>query len=435
MPSPLTPAEFDASMARLGPFEAAPRLAVAVSGGADSMALALLAADWAAARGGSVVALTVDHGLRPGSGAEAAEVGGRLAALGIAHEVLHWEGPKPAADLQAAAREARYRLLGDRCRAGGVLHLLLAHHRDDQAETLLLRLGRGSGVDGLAAMAPVQETPWGRLLRPLLGVARERLAATLAARGQGWTEDPSNANAAFARVRLRRLLPVLAAEGLTPARLAATAGRLGRARTALEAALSEAALHTVVLHPAGFARLDPAGFARLPAEVRLRLLSRLLRAVGGGNYAPRLERLERLAADLMGGLGGARTLAGCRVAPDRGAILVCREAARLAPPVALAPGAEIRWDGRFLVRVAADAPSGLALGALGPRGWRQMAARMDAPLSVPAAARPSLPALYDQDGVSAVPHLGYNLAMVRRTLLSMVPSPAVPLTVAGHCLV
>src|SRR5689334_21506590 len=154
-PTPVTAAEFADLMAPLGPFEARSRLAVAVSGGRDSLALALLAAGWCRSVGGEVVGLTVDHRLRPGSGAEARQVGRWLAAAGIAHHILVRRDELAAGSRQAAARAARYALLGDWCRRQGVLHLLVAHQQEDQAETLLLRLGRGSGLEGLAAMPAV----------------------------------------------------------------------------------------------------------------------------------------------------------------------------------------------------------------------------------------------------------------------------------------
>lgn len=166
--------EFARAMAALGPFESAPRLALAVSGGSDSMALALLASAWAEAKGGEATALIVDHGLRRGSAAEAGRVRAWLRARGIGCRILRWRGAKPAANLQAAARAARYALLTGWCRKAGILHLLLAHQQDDQAETLLLRLGRGSGLDGLAAMAPLASGADLRLLRPLLDFPRAR---------------------------------------------------------------------------------------------------------------------------------------------------------------------------------------------------------------------------------------------------------------------
>ncbi|MGE5475947.1 MAG: tRNA lysidine(34) synthetase TilS [Bacteroidales bacterium] len=435
---PLTSADFAALMAPLGPFEARARVAVAVSGGADSLSLALLADEWARARGGEAVALTVDHGLRADSAAEAAQVGRWLAAAGIRHHVLTWQGAKPAADIQAEARAARYRLLEEWCRAEGVLHGLLAHHRDDQAETLLLRLGRGSGVDGLAAMAPVAEGFAMRWLRPLLPVPRARLAATLAARGQDWVEDPSNQNPLFARARLRALMPVLAGEGMSPARLADTARRLGRARAALEDMVAQAAARWAELHPAGYAVVDADAFRQSSDEVGLRLLSRLVRALGGGIYPAREERLEALHRRLRGGLPRAATLGGCRVAPLAGRLLICREAARMAPPLALVPGAEQVWDGRFRVRVAGDAPPGLTLAPLGEQGWRKVAA-LAAPRRlplVPAPVRPTLPVVMDQEAICAVPHLGYNQGSAAGCALRwIVAAPASPVTAGGHCLV
>lgn len=175
---PVPVEEFAALMEPLGPFERPPRLAVAVSGGADSLALTLLADEWARSRGGAVLALTVDHGLRPEAADEARMVGRWLAARGIAHAILHYRGERPVANIQARARALRYRLLLDRCRAEGVVHLLIAHHREDQSETVLLRLGRGSGVSGLAAMRPIMEMPEARILRPLLSIPRARLAET-----------------------------------------------------------------------------------------------------------------------------------------------------------------------------------------------------------------------------------------------------------------
>ncbi len=422
-PAPVEAAEFDALLGALGPFEAAPRIAVAVSGGADSMALAVLAGRWARARGGGALGLTVDHGLRPGSNREARQVGRWLAAHEVDHRVLSWRGAKPARNLQAAARAARYELLIGRCRDHGVLHLLLAHHREDQAETLLLRLGRGSGLDGLAAMAGIAETRDLRRLRPLLSVPKARLVATLEAHGQDWIEDPTNQDARHARVRMRALMPSLAAEGLTARRLAETAGRLGRARAAADDAIARLLARAAEIHPAGYCRLDAEALASAPAEVSLRALARILVAVGGGRYPPRLDRLERLHAALAAdALGGGRTLAGCRLAPSGDRVLVCREPAAATHVAAAIAGTRIAWDGRFEVEIAAvrggrkTPPATLA--RLGRAGWSEIVAAEPAlrRVPVPAPARPSLIALRDADGVIEVPHLGYRRAGSRAAL-------------------
>jgi tRNA(Ile)-lysidine synthase len=403
--SPLGAAEFAALMAGFAPFEPAPRLAVAVSGGADSMALVLLAAAWAAAAGGSLTALTVDHRLRAASAAEAAQVAEWLAARGIAHRILRRNDAAPARGIQAAARAARYRLLEAWCAAEGVLHLLVAHNREDQAETLLLRLARGSGLDGLAAMAAIAEHRQCRVLRPLLEVPRARLEATLRAAAQPWIEDPSNRDPAYARVRLRRAQALLAESGLGVERLAATATRLGRARAALEAAVAALLAASVLVHPAGFVQLDPAALRRAPEEIGLRALAAVLATVGGGTYPPRLERLERLYRELPDGLERGRTLGGCRVLPRPrpGGVLVCREAEAAAPSVPAPPGATVYWDGRFSLYLPETAPEGLMLGALG-------AASLAAPRSFPAAVRAGFPAVHEGGAVVAVPALGYTKA-------------------------
>ena len=249
---------FAALMRPLGPFETAPNLAVAVSGGADSMALALLAHAWAKQRRGAITALTVDHGLRRAAAAEARQVRAWLMGHGIAHQTLRWRGAKPDSGIQAAARQARYDLFGQWCRRRGVLHLLTAHHGDDQAETLLLRLQHGSGIAGLAGMPLVRALPGVRLLRPLLERSRTDLAASLDLRGQPWLEDPSNQEERFARVRARRLLADGGSGTGGTAALLGLAGEAAAIRRQLRGALADLAARTVRLHPAGFCHFDPA---------------------------------------------------------------------------------------------------------------------------------------------------------------------------------
>jgi tRNA(Ile)-lysidine synthase len=413
---PLADPEFAAAMAAVGPFEPCPTLAVAVSGGADSLALALLADRWARARSGGIVALTVDHRLRPESAAEAAQVGAWLEVRGIRHEILVWEGPYPIHDLQAAARAARYRLLGDWCRRAGTLHLLTAHHQDDQAETLILRLGRGSGLAGLAGMAPIVEDGHYRLVRPLLPVPATRLRTTLTALDQVWVEDPSNRNPAFARVRVRAQMPTgLAEAGLTPRRLAETSRHLARARTVLEQLVERALAAGVALHPAGFALVDPRPLAAAPEEIGLRALASVIATIGGEEFPPRFDRLERAAAALYGdGLGGGRTLGGCRILPWRGRVLVLRELAAVEPSMPLPEaGGTLEWDHRFLIEVPAGCmQGGFRVAALGVEGAARMRGIVEAPGTpyLPSSVRPSLPALWREGTLVGVPHLGWMRA-------------------------
>jgi len=419
---PIDPQTFSDLMARLAPFEAKAHLAVAVSGGADSLALALLLKDWAPTQGFQVTALVVDHGLRAGSAAEARDTVKVLSDEGLRARLLRSRGAKPRANIQAAARAARYRLLTDWCARRGVLHLALGHHRDDQAETLLLRLGRGSGLDGLAAMAPVVELRDIRLLRPLLEVPREALEATLRARGATWIEDPSNRDRAHGRVRIRQLRDALAHEGLTAARLAATAAHLARARAAIEFTVADLLARAATPDPAGFLWLNPEILGQAPQEVRLRALARSLMMVGGADYAPRLSSLTRLEDRILAGLRRGATLGGCRILPRKGRLLLVREAAA-ARPVTVQPGQRLHWDGRFEVRLArpkTGMTSGkLTVGPLGSAGWAALAVKAaDACReAVPAAAGPAIPALFDRRGLREVPLLGYRCRAKGQNLL------------------
>jgi tRNA(Ile)-lysidine synthase len=407
-PAPLSPEEFAGLMAPLGPFETAPALALAVSGGADSLALAVLADGWAAAQGGTATALIVDHRLRPDSTAEAAMVRDRLVARGIKAVVLTRDGPIPSGDLQAAARGARYALLADWCRAHSVLHLLTAHHRDDQAETLLLRLARGSGLAGLAAMPAIQPLGPCQLLRPLLPIPAARLRATTVAADLAWVEDPGNGNDAFARVRLRKAAPQLDALGLGTDRLAATARHLGRARDALDRQVSLLLAEAAAVQPAGFAWLDPVPLAAADAETALRALGAVVTCIGGHEFTPRFERLDALWRAIRdAGLRHGRTLAGCRILPQAGRLLVCREPAAVAPPITLAATPQ-RWDDRFLIDPSKlGDPAGTTLGALGAAEAARLRRELGATRQIPLRVWPTLPTLRRQDSIIAVPHLGW----------------------------
>jgi tRNA(Ile)-lysidine synthase len=370
------------------------------------MALTLLMRDWVAARGGAVTALIVDHALRPEAAAEAGQVARRLRSRGIAHRVLRWSGPAPSGDIQAAARNARYALMSDWCEANRCLHLAIAHHLEDQAETFLLRLARGSGVDGLAAMAPVSETRMMRLLRPLLPVPGARLGETLTHfDAPDHVDDPSNRDPAYARVRMRGLASMLAGEGMTPRRLAATASRMARARGALEEAVAGLLARAAVLHAAGYCILETAPLRAAPQEIALRALARVVVCIAGRDYPPRLERLERLHAWLSAEDGGrGRTLGGCRVLIRNSSLLICREPAA-ATSVLTAKGT-VYWDNRFRLRLNGRGE----VRRLGGAGWRQAVG--DAPglksTPIPAPARSSLPAIWLKDELLAVPHLGYR---------------------------
>jgi tRNA(Ile)-lysidine synthase len=293
--------------------------AVAVSGGADSLALMHLLARWAGKRPKPLV-LSVDHGLRRASAAEAKAVARWAKALGLPHEILTVKGKKPKADIEAWAREQRYRLMGERLTRHGIAALYAGHHQDDQAETFLLRLARGSGLDGLGAMRSLAAFPLPgfenlTLARPLLAVPRSQLRAYLKSLGQDWLEDPMNGQTRFARSRIRALMPALEEAGLTAQRIADAALHLGRAREALDLATA-AVLARVCRRQDKMLLLDAEALAAAPREIGLRALAGLLGSLGGHAYRPRFEALERLFDRLAAGqLGGGATLHGCRIAP------------------------------------------------------------------------------------------------------------------------
>jgi tRNA(Ile)-lysidine synthase len=323
-------------------------LVLAVSGGPDSTALCLLAARWRESldSGPVLLAVTIDHGLRPEARREAGAVKQSATALGLRHRTLRWTGTKPETGIQEAARTARYRLLAKAARDAGARHILTAHTIDDQAETVLFRLACGSGLSGLAAMAPVAPLPGSgkselRLVRPFLDVPKARLIATLEAANIPYAVDPSNRDPRFARVRLRAAMPGLAGEGLTAARLARLARRARRADAAIEAAVDHLAKRLVPpmddAAPANGPAPPPrslavAEWAAAPAEIRLRLLGRLVAAAGdeGPVELGKLESCEQALADHLRGRPGERfrrTLAGAVVTVAKGQITVGR-----APP-------------------------------------------------------------------------------------------------------
>jgi tRNA(Ile)-lysidine synthase len=319
--------------------------AVAVSGGGDSLALMHLLADWAKKqRRDPPVVLTVDHKLQKRSTANARQVQKWAKDAGLKARILTWTGARPRADIEAEARQARYRLMGAWCEAHGITALYVGHTRDDQAETFLLRLARGSGLDGLAAMRPVAGFPVEKfkglqLVRPLIDLGRDALRAHLTARGQPWIEDPMNSDPQFGRVRIRAAMGSLQAAGLTTARIADAAAHLGRAREALD--IVTAAVLRRACRTEGNAILVEAGaLTAAPREVGLRTLARLLMGVSGQAYRPRFERLERLFEAIADrSLGKGRTLHGCRIGPAPGSraffgtdtLIIAPETARSVP--------------------------------------------------------------------------------------------------------
>ncbi|MEQ9814952.1 MAG: tRNA lysidine(34) synthetase TilS [Azospirillaceae bacterium] len=416
-------AAFQRAMARLHPEQAGRPLAVAVSGGGDSMALALLADGWLRRRGGELVGLTVDHGLRPEAKAEAAWVAERLAEHGIPHRTLTWRPDRGASP--AAARAARYRLLDDACADLGIDRLLLAHTRDDQAETVAMRRARGSGP-GLAGMSARRALPGCTVLRPLLRVDRSALRDYLARRRMPWLDDPSNEDPVFERVRWRRRL------ALDPAlrrRLLALADVTARRRIADEAAADRLIASAVSLSLAGEALIGNGFMQDRAAPVALGALIAAVR--GAPVYRPATERLAAAVAALASGARGL-TLGGCHIATTAAGWRLTREAGRIAATAIVRPGQRLRWDERF--RVVAP-----AAGELRPLGPTQ--SRLDR-RGVSARAAAALPGLWRGDRLIALPvvsglasraHSGDALA--GEMVLEIAFDPSLPLAPAAFHIV
>lgn len=388
-------------------------LGLAVSGGGDSIALLHLAV----AAGLPVQAATVDHGLRTGSDAEAAGVAATCSHLGVPHRTLrwHWDGK---GNLQDQARRARLALLAEWARGQGLAVVALAHTRDDLAETFLMRLARGSGVDGLSAMAPDRLAQGIRWVRPLLDVARSDLRDWLQGQGIAWVDDPSNENDRFDRVKARRVLAALAPLGLDAARLAEVAGHLSQVRAALNVQTQHAAASVARLDR-GDVVLDGAGFAALPDEIRRRLLQAAIQWIASAEYGARGPQIARLRDQLA--KGRSATLAGCRFLTAKGMIRITREAGKLQ---GLRVPIDALWDGRWHLHGPEN--KGLAVGALGAKGllscpdWRAA--------GLPRATLLASPAVWFGDDLIAAPLAGFGPGWQASCTMPPEPLSSAPLS-------
>lgn len=286
------------------------------------MALLHLAAKWAGERGVTLYAATVDHGLRPGAVAEAKLVADSCAKLGVAHQILHWTDWDKRGNLQDAARNARYRLLTQWARKTGVAAVALGHTKDDQAETFLMRLARGSGVDGLASMRHDWQANGVQWLRPILAVTRSALREYLRENGIKWADDPSNEDLRFQRVKARKALEVLAPLGIDIDCLAETSHRMMTARHALSHATFTAA-QALCETQNGDILIDKTQANMLPSEVLHRLIAHMLGWVSTVPYRPRFEALVHVLASVSAGKRG--TLHGCMLTPEGENIRISRE--------------------------------------------------------------------------------------------------------------
>ncbi|WP_377507807.1 tRNA lysidine(34) synthetase TilS [Octadecabacter sp. R77987] len=374
-------------------------IGLAVSGGGDSMALLALAHSWARVWGVGLRVASVDHGLRPDSAGEAAMVARECAALGHPHVTLKWQGWDGQGNLQDAARRARLRLIGGW--RGDLRHVLMGHTRDDLAETFLMRVQRGSGVDGLAAMAPLRDVAEGfAVVRPLLGMRRADLRHYLRTLQVPWVDDPSNDDPQFSRVRMRQAIETL---DLDVDRLADTARAMALARNALQARAVDVA-RRVAQVVAGNVVFDRDGFAGVEQETQLRLLAAGAQFVSSNSYRPRRAPLEVTLETILS--GGTATLHGALVIAKGAQIVVTREGAAV---TALASPSDQVWDNRWQI----DGPhaSDLTIRPLGDGisdcpDWRAS--------GLPRAALVSSPAVWRGETLISAPIAGYNPVFTAR---------------------
>jgi tRNA(Ile)-lysidine synthase len=414
---PVGPEEFASAAA---PLFQRNRFALAVSGGADSLALMHLAIEWCRREGREPpLAVTVDHDLRKASAQEALDVHGWAQRAGIEHTTLKWQHNGPTTNLQSMARQARYSLIGNWMRRAGLETLATGHTADDQAETFLMRLSRGSGLEGLSGMKALAPFPSATqtgltMARPLLGFSHARLVETLRARNLPWIEDPSNDDTRFLRVQVRKMMPQLASLGITSERLTETATHLARANGLVCDLARELEGQAVEAWPWGYALLDARRLGNAPEELACRVLARTLKSVSGAEYPPEFSQTMSVLEWLRDPEGAAgRTLGGCRLARRPGGrVLVCREDAALErddPVCIVRAGETVVWDGRFSVHVPAEAGSGeFQVKAVGAHGLTLLGPDARLPAHEPRRLAALCPAIWKSGILFSAPNLDFH---------------------------
>ena len=384
---------------------------LAVSGGADSMALMHLARRWQMAGGKSAprfTVLNVDHALRLESAEEARWVASQVRTLGLEVAVLNWEAAQITSGVQERARQARYSLMAGFAHANGLDALVTAHHLDDQAETLLMRLGRGSGIDGLAGIPQMGQWAGLKVVRPFLELSKARLVATLRTLNATWLEDPSNDDTRFERVRIRRAMDQLARLGIGAEALARSAARLRRASEALEATANEFLSQSASVSDAGYGQISAQAMLSVAEDVALRAIARMIQRIGGQIGPPRLVKLESLVEAVRRGDDTPRTLGGCRVEPGNKDIFILREQGRAGlAHMTLKPGECGLWDNRFRVSLDVTCKAPVEVRALGERAYGEVRARLGTPVTLPERAVDGLVSFWRDETVICAPTIGY----------------------------
>ncbi|MBV8060129.1 MAG: tRNA lysidine(34) synthetase TilS [Alphaproteobacteria bacterium] len=364
-PEPLNEAEFAALMVACS-LPPVAKLAVAVSGGPDSMALAACLQCWCQTHNISLQAFIVDHRLRSESTTEAMTVHKRLSALGIQANILTWQHDRVEKRLHETARQARYRLLTDACNTSGIQHLFIAHHADDQAETVLMRFAKGSGIDGLAGIAARQKRDGVTLWRPLLTIPKARLIATCDAQTIPFVKDPSNEAERFARGRLRQVMPLLAAEGMDATRVADLARRASDASEALRFYTDSFLQQHSKRDATGALWIDRTALTAQPRAIIMRALATCLQHIHPTPYMPDDAPLRELAQSIISDdTPPAFTLNGCLTYGAGQHIILLRELSAITDTPQLAAGQSAVWDNRLCLQASATLQGTWQVRALG----------------------------------------------------------------------
>ncbi len=380
-------------------------LAIAVSGGCDSMCLLRLLSDWCKANHHPLVALTVDHGIRPEAKDEANQVQSWCQLLDVKHYTLTWKGTIPTSNIQAKARKIRYKLLEEFCKNHHILHLFLAHHKQDQAETVMLRLMRGASVSGMAAMRKQSTYNNILLLRPLLTISSEQICATIKLYQQDFIQDPSNQDPRYLRVETRQFLDQLQRKEEIVTHINRTAKHMQRVNAFLNQEVTYTKEKYVNFHPFGFAIIQKDFFSNTHEEIALRTLSQTLMSVSGASKTVRFEELERLYHSLRLQETSALTLGGCIIRQRKNKFLILRETAALAKATAVRPN--MIFDGRFFCEWPSYREhSTYLIGPLKAKGWHSICEHVKTD-KLPNEVFYALPALQTLEKVIAVPHIAY----------------------------
>ncbi|WP_367648219.1 tRNA lysidine(34) synthetase TilS [Ruegeria arenilitoris] len=369
-----------------------------MSGGGDSVALMHLLHEIAQAEQVDLFAATVDHGLRPESASEAICVAEQAAGLNIPHETLRWQGWDGTGNLQDQARQARYRLLTDWANRNDIPAIALGHTADDQAETVLMRLGRAAGVTGLSGMPWVRDQNGVSLLRPMLGITRQTLRGYLSRRGASWIEDPSNQDFKFDRIKAREALTGLEPLGISAQSLSRVAENLAQAREALARYTQESARRVTAVD-GGDVCVDRNGFERLPAEIQRRLIVGITAWIAGPGYPPRGAAVDQAVAAVRD--AKTLTLAGCLLIPHGDKMWFCRELNAVATEIT---NPEKLWDDRWVL--SGPRAVGAEVRALGETGLPQVPEWRA--LGKPRMALLASPAVWSGENLLAAPLVDYS---------------------------